>query len=428
MSGELELRARRRMLNEPFFLMMLDVGLWLVSFIVYSMVLVVFDGERNDLIGMVLFRCIFTSLISIIIAFFVLEWVQQRWMAPLFFPKGGLYSTPKTYRIRIGTRLAALFFACSLVPFVAIFSILDDSRSVSGDPERVLQHIRIALHNNVLMFLAMGLGATFLVTRNLTSPLKNIINTLKEVHRGNLNGKVRVTTNDELGYTGDIINEMTEGLKERDLIKATFGKYVSDEIRDEILAGRIPLDGEIKDVTVLFADIRNFTPLTESIPPKTVVDIINRYFSEMETAIHDSGGLVLQYIGNEVFAAFGAPLSRGDHAQAAVRAALDMKRRLGILNGELAESGYAPLSHGIGINTGEVVAANIGSPSRLSYTLIGDTVNLASRLQELNKTFQTEIILSEATRTRLDGQYSFKDLPPTVVKGKSRSVKIYSIE
>ena len=298
---------------------------------------------------------------------------------------------------------------------------------VSGDPAQALRHIRTALHNNVLMFLAMGLGATFLVARNLTSPLKHIIDTLKEVHRGNLDGKVRVATNDELGYTGDIINEMTEGLKERDLIKETFGKYVSDEIRDEILAGRIPLDGEIKHVTVLFADIRNFTPLTESVPPKTVVDIINRYFREMETAIHDCGGLVLQYIGDEVFAAFGAPLSRGDHAQAAVRAALDMKRRLGILNKELAASGYAPLSHGIGINTGEVVAANIGSPSRLSYTLIGDTVNLASRLQELNKFFETEIILSEATGTLLGGKYRFKELPPTEVKGKSGVVKIYTV-
>jgi adenylate cyclase len=247
------------------------------------------------------------------------------------------------------------------------------------------------------------------------------------VRRGNFNTKVRVTSNDEIGYTGDVINQMTEGLKERDLIKEMFGRYVAPEIRDEILSGRIPLDGEIRAVTVLFADLRDFTPLTEALPPKDVVKIINLYFKEMEDAIQRHHGLVLQFIGDEIEAVFGAPVSRQDHPIQAVRAALEMTRQLRQVNGELAKKGQGPLRHGIGIHTGEVLAANIGSPNRLSYALVGETVNLASRLEGLNKTFGTEIIASGTTCTHLNGAFSLTKLPETQIKGIVRPIEIYSI-
>lgn len=130
--------------------------------------------------------------------------------------------------------------------------------------------------------MAVSLWLTFLVSSNLTRPLQEITHVLRNVKNGLFEDKVRVTSNDEIGYTGDVINEMTEGLKERDFVKETFGKYVTKEIRDEILSGKISLDGELKDVTVLFADLRNFTPLVETTPPKEVVKIINGNFDLKE--------------------------------------------------------------------------------------------------------------------------------------------------
>jgi adenylate cyclase len=258
--------------------------------------------------------------------------------------------------------------------------------------------------------------------------LQQIIKVLREVREGRFDEKVRVASNDEIGYTGDVINEMSEGLRERDFIKDTFGKYVTQEIRDEILAGKVSLDGELKEVTVLFADLRNFTPMVEKTPPKEVVKIINSYFKEMDEAIKQYHGLVLHYIGDAIFAVFGAPLFRENHPALALQAAREMRRRLQAVNRTLEKAGYPRLSHGIGIDTGQVLAANIGSPDRLSYTLVGDTVNVASRLQELNKEFNTEIILSGATRARTNGDFLLQELPATRVKGKSGSIQIFSLD
>jgi adenylate cyclase len=210
-------------------------------------------------------------------------------------------------------------------------------------------------------------------------------------------------------------------------LKETFGIYVAQEVRDEVLANRIPLDGEMKDVTVLFADLRDFTPLTESTPPKEVVRILNDYFTEMAPAIHRHQGSILRYVGDEIYAVFGAPLSLNDHPNHAVEAALDMRRCLKVVNERMEQQGYAPLRQGIGIHSGRVVAANIGSPDRLSYDLVGDTVNLASRIQELTKMFSTDIIISATTKARLHGDFAVEKVPAITIKGKKDPVEIFKV-
>jgi adenylate cyclase len=269
------------------------------------------------------------------------------------------------------------------------------------------------------------------VGSNLTRPFEEIIRVLKDVRHGNFDNRVRVTSNDEIGYAGDVINEMNEGLKERDFVKDTFGKYVAQEIRDEVLSGRVPLDGEKKQVTILFSDLRDFTPLTESNDPKLVVKIMNSYFKEMSAAIRDQGGLVLQFIGDEIYAVFGAPISQPEHPERAFRAGLEMNRRLDDLNRQFEEKGWPRLKHGIGIHSGEALAANIGSPDRLSYLLIGETVNLASRLQSLTKEFGTRMIISAATHRHLpDSEVkatTLKKMPAAQVKGKSLPVETFAV-
>jgi len=233
---------------------------------------------------------------------------------------------------------------------------------------------------------------------------------------------------------GEILREEREkhaAERKRDEIKEIFGKYVTEEIRDEVLSGRIPLDGERKDVTVLFSDLRDFTPMTERNDPKLVIKIMNSYFKEMAGAIRDQGGLVLQFIGDEIYAVFGAPISRADHPDRALRAGLEMRRRLAELNERFAEKDWPRLKHGIGIHTGEALAANIGSPDRLSYLLVGDTVNLASRLQTLTKEVGAEMVLSAVTHARLNDREladnQLRQLPPMRVKGKSRAVEIFAL-
>jgi len=430
MPEELATKARRRLLNEPFFLIALDLGIWLAAALLYSTVFWVYGADQGT-ITFTFFTSIYTGLTTTTIAFFVFEFLLQKRLAPQFFPNGGLYTTPNTIRIRIRTRLIAVLFACNLIPFIAILSQTLAVSDPEGTSLQAFEGMRSAVFTRSTIFMSVGIWLTILVSGNLTRPLHEIVRVLRSVRNGHFDQRVRVTSNDEIGYTGDMINEMSEGLQERDFIKETFGRYVAQEIRDEVLSRRIPLDGEIRDVSILFSDLRNFTPLTESNEPKLVVRILNSYFKEMAGAIQDQGGLILQFIGDEIYAVFGAPIFRPDHPARAFRAGLEMSRRLARLNKDFAEKGWPTLRHGIGIHTGEAVAANIGSPDRLSYLLVGDTVNLASRLQSLTREVGTEIIVSATTQARLAelelDTAKLKPLPPTRVKGRSQPVEIFAL-
>jgi len=408
------------------FLMAANLCLWLGAYLFYSTMLVR-SGLGTLEFGGGFLRFLFTSLVTMIFAFFVLQTIQQRWLSPFFFPQGGIHQTRGALRIRIATRLTAMLFACNIVPLTGLLHVLHALPRAEAPPEPAVSSIVPTLTLDIAVFMVMGIWVTFLVTRNFTRPLQSMTRVLRGIQQGDLDERVRVTTNDEIGYSGDAINEMAAGLKERDMVKDTFGKYVSEEVRDEILSGRIPLDGEAREVTVLFADLRNFTPMVEITPPKVVVQVINRYFQEMEEAVHRHRGLVLQYIGDEIEAVFGAPVPQEDHPTDAVRAALEMRERLEVLNRVLEAQGLPTLSHGIGIHTGRVVAANIGSSNRLSYALVGDTVNLASRLQGLTRDLGTDIILSRATREGLSHEIPLEPLPSSHVKGRTRKVEIFTL-
>ena len=424
-------KARQKLLNEPYFAIALTFFTWVVPALIVGVVCIN-NNEPSQITILVALRTLLTGVAAVAAAFFLLEYALQMFLAPVFFPEGRLWATPGTLRLWIGARLAALALAISIVPFCVVFlGTWEFKHSTALTPQQKIDDFAGLLLTIFLIFIPFIVGLTCLVTANLTRPLKEMTSVLRDVRNGLFHRKVKVVSNDELGYTGDVINEMTEGLKEREIIKDAFGKYVAEEVRDEVLSGRIPLDGEIKEVTVLFADLRNFTPMTEENNPKLVVKIMNSYFKEMAEAIQDEGGLVLQFIGDEIYAVFGAPVFRPDHPARAFRAGLEMRRRLVQLNRDFADKGWPKLSHGIGIHTGEALAANIGSPDRLSYLLVGDTVNLASRLQSLTKKTDTDMLISTDTHALLAepelSTATLKRLPPARVKGKSRPVEVFAL-
>ena len=215
---EPEIKVRQRLLNEPFFLISLDLAIWTTAAVLYS--LLSWRAFAIKQIAISAFLTSFTTgLITITVAFFVLEHVLQKRLAPYFFPDGGLYATPKTLRIRIRTRLGALFVACNLVPFAAILCTVRRASYANIDPAEVLEQLRLDITIDAILFICVGVWLTFLVSMNLTRPLQEIIRVLRGVRHGHFDRKVRVTSNDEIGYTGDVINEMTGGLKERDQMR-----------------------------------------------------------------------------------------------------------------------------------------------------------------------------------------------------------------
>ena len=179
---------------------------------------------------------------------------------------------------------------------------------------------------------------------------------------------------------------------------------------------------------MLFSDIRGFTTVTEKGDPEELVAQLNEYFSRMVTIVFDHKGTVDKFVGDMVMALFGAPLDDPDHAEHAVQAAVEMVRVLGELNLKWGAEGRTQLDIGVGISSGGMIAGNIGSSSIMSYTVIGDKVNLGARLESLNKDYKTRIIISDATRALLTGGYEIRPLGDVTVKGKTKAVSIFQVQ
>ncbi len=279
----------------------------------------------------------------------------------------------------------------------------------------------------VLLFLSLLILGRY--SRNLKSVIAVQIDAMTRIGQGQYLTQVPVVSNDEFGLIAAKTNDLMEGLKERDACQASFGKYLSPEISARILKGEISPEGELSRVTLLFCDLRGYTPFVEGRDPKEVVKFLNDYFSQMERAIRAHNGIVLQYIGDEIEAVFGAPVPEPDHPAKAVLAALAMRERLKELNARRAAAGGEPVRHGIGIHTGEVFAGSVGGSERLVYAMVGDAVNLASRIQALNKQYGTDILISHHTRELLGAdRFALRSLGRTSIRGKTREVDIFAVE
>lgn len=230
-------------------------------------------------------------------------------------------------------------------------------------------------------------------------------------------------------FSGTAYQYFVEGSEKRQ-VKRLFGRYVSKDVYDQLMAhpDRAELGGNRREMSVLFSDIRGFTTVTESGQPEELVAQLNEYFSRMVDVVFRHRGTVDKFVGDMVMALFGAPLDDPDHAENAVRTAVEMVRELGELNAKWDAEGRAQLDIGVGVNSGEMIAGNIGSSSIMSYTVIGDNVNLGARLESLNKDYKTRIIISDATRARLTGTYDLQPLGDVIVKGKTRPIVIFEVK
>ena len=229
-------------------------------------------------------------------------------------------------------------------------------------------------------------------------------------------------------FGGVAYQYFVEGREKRKM-KKLFGQYVSKDVYEQLVANPAlaRLGGQRREMTVLFSDIRGFTTVSESGEPEAIVGMLNEYFTRMVHLVFTHKGTLDKFVGDMVMALFGAPLDDPQHADHAVEAALDMIEELAVLNARWKSEGRVELDIGIGINTGPMIAGNIGSEAIMSYTVIGDAVNLGSRLESLNKQYGTRIIISDATRQRLSRPYQLRPLGDVVVKGKTQPVAIFEV-
>jgi len=229
-------------------------------------------------------------------------------------------------------------------------------------------------------------------------------------------------------FAGTAYRYFVEDYQKR-VVKKLFGRYVSRDVFEQLMAhpDRAELGGKRREMSVLFSDIRGFTTVTEQGDAEALVAQLNEYFSRMVEIVFRHEGTVDKFVGDMVMALYGAPVDDPHHAEHAVATAVEMVRELGELNRTWTARGMARLDIGVGVNSGDMIAGNIGSSAIMSYTVIGDNVNLGSRLESLNKEYGSRIIISDATRARLTGHYDLRPLGDVVVKGKTRAVAIFEV-
>jgi phosphoserine phosphatase RsbU/P len=229
---DIKLKARQRLLNEPFVLIALDFSMWLLAAILWAAIHWTY-GYGTQLVQDSLYGNLSTGLITVTIAFFLLEHLLQKRLAPFFFPDGGMSAIPKTLRIKIRTRLLALLFACNLIPLGSIFLLLNRIMGSQHEPALALAKLQTAISINVVIFIGVGIFLTILVSRNLSIPFRDIIMTLRRIRNGHFDKRVQVFSNDEIGYTGDAINEMTKGLIEREKMQQSLN--LAKEVQQNLL-------------------------------------------------------------------------------------------------------------------------------------------------------------------------------------------------
>jgi class 3 adenylate cyclase len=257
--------------------------------------------------------------------------------------------------------------------------------------------------------------------------LKSFESVMNAVRKGDLDNQVAVVSNDEIGHMGEGFNRMVRDLKEAETIKDTFGRYLSREIVDEILKspGGVELKGELRDISILVADLRGFTQMTEALGPRQVLEIINRYLETMTDIIVSHRGTIDEFTGDGILVFFGAPQALPDHAARAVRCALDMQQAMAGLNRQLSERSLPELHMGIGINCGQLIVGNIGSEKRKKYGAVGSPINLAFRVEA--QTAGGEVLVSPEVRSRFNGQLLVDQARESYLKGLDHPVTLFRV-
>lgn len=281
---------------------------------------------------------------------------------------------------------------------------------------------------SMLGLIAGAVGAILLASMQV-KPILLLARGVRAIGEGDLEQRVDVSRHDEIGDLAEAFNEMTKGLQEREFIRQTFQKFVHKDVVNQLLENpdMIKVGGEKKKVTIIFTDIRGFTTLSEILSPHELIGLLNSYFAKLLPIIDKNGGVLDKFIGDAMMIVFGTPLAKEDDALRAIKTGLEMRDKVIELNIQRERDGRDHITMGVGINTGTVIAGNVGSEDRMEYTVLGDAVNVAARLEGQSRT--GDVIISDATYDEVkDKVVAVKSDQKVTLKGKVDAVNIYTVE
>ena len=310
------------------------------------------------------------------------------------------------------------------VSFAGIGVVTTAPTSKAFEAVRAIERRNLYL---MVVVLAIAILVVYFFSKTITRPVGRLVDTARQVEVGNFILELKATTHDEIGLLTETFVHMGHGLHERERIKDAFGKFVSKSVAEQVMREEVRLGGERKVATIFFSDIRSFTSISEKLQPEEVVEFLNEYMTRMVECVNETGGVVDKFIGDAIMAVWGIPVSRGNDAENAVNGALMMRAALQEFNRGRGSISRPLIRIGCGINSGPVVAGQIGSTERMEYTVIGDPVNLASRIEALNKPFGTDILISQDTFELVQELFEVVPQLKIKVKGKSDPQQIYAV-
>jgi adenylate cyclase len=418
---------RRRALNAPLANAVLSAVGWTLAGVFYFPYLawtgVPLSENVRTFVGIVFVGGPITSALAFLLSEF--HWRQE---IPVFFPYGRI-ERAGAFRVPILLRLAGTFLVTSVMPIVLM--LMADLTLVRRLGPAISADVRTLLRAQLYIVAATGvtsLAMVFLVARFINRPIQALRAAMARVALGDLAARVPVRSTDELGELNERFNAMVDDLREGERLRELFGRYVSPAVARAALERGIALGGEVVRATAMFVDLRGFTAMTERATPAHVVEVLNEYYAIVERVCERHGGVVTQFLGDGVVLVFGGPLHpQADHALQAVRAAIALQHTLAVRNAtHVGES----LEAGVGICTGDMIAGNVGAGDRITYTIVGDAVNQAARLQVKTRELGTSILLTESTRQALG---LAQGIPLRVrgavaLKGIAAPVEVYSVD
>lgn len=416
--------VRREVLNFPGMVALTSLVMWLLAALFFGL----WAGRSfRSFIGISLVGGVITSAL----AFFAVDWFWRS-MLPIFFPDRRLSAVP-AFRLTVFARLLIVFLLSSIYPLGLLAALsLDRARQIisASNPEVILRNMFLV---EIFLFgisVASSTLMAFFTSRTVIGPLEDLDRLMTRVEQNDLNVDALVLSNDEVGNLAERFNAMVAGLRRGELLRNLFNLYVSPEVARQALEHGTALGGQLVECTILFSDIRSFTSLSEQLPPSDLITLLNRYMSQMVNVIVSHGGIVNKFGGDSLLAVFGTPLNfLSNHALCAIHAALGMRLALAEFNQTQLAAGGIQLQCGIAVATGPVVAGNVGGKERIEYTVIGDTVNLAARLQAMSRELGYDVLLNKDAYhyARRDMALDAHEIPGVKVRGKNEPVTIYGL-
>lgn len=426
--------CRRRVINLPFLEVLVNSLGWLPGAVFFPLVVCTFGGSHEADMIWLQFGVSFlvSALLTTVQTFFLLETYLMAVLYPVFFQDARPTEVRGVIRIPYGLRLIMLWFAVAVMPLVALLAVALNF-SPENDPASLM---RLAL-GVFIVGTASGLLIFYLVGRDLLHWVHAHAEATDQIAQGNFETRVPEIRPDEWGRLTDRFNEMALALARGQKDRDTFGQFVGPEVRDEILAQDPGLGGTVRELTVVFVDIRGFSRRTAGVSPDRVFALANSFLSLAVQTIVDQGGHVDKFLGDGLMALFGhTRQGQADHADRAVHSARRLMHELERFNRALEANEQAPLHIGIGIHTGVALVGCVGAiweapiggqRQRREFTAIGETVNLCQRIEQLTKKCGCPILITEATRTRLLGEFVLEAQGPHQVAGWDEGIVVYRV-